>query len=103
MRNLDFKHVEGGAAITVRVTPRAPKNQISGIMANGIVKIRLNAPPVDGKANQALIHFLSEVLEIKESNIQIVAGDTSRTKIISFIGINGQALNDRILAIADSN
>jgi uncharacterized protein (TIGR00251 family) len=103
MRNLEFKKSEGGAAITVKITPRAPKNQITGVMENGTIKIRLNAPPVDGKANLALIQFLAETVGVLESKIEIVAGQTNRTKIISFIGISSQELHNRILAIINAN
>ncbi len=103
MRNLEFSKGEGGAAITVKITPRAPKNKIVGVMENGTIKIRLNAPPVDGKANQALIQFLAEILKFQDSKIQILAGQTNRTKLISFIGISSQELNDRILAVINSN
>ena len=103
MRNLDLKNGEVGAAITVKITPRAPKNQIIGVMENGTIKIRLNAPPVDGKANLALIRFLGEILNIQESKIEIVAGETNRTKLISFTGINSEELNNRVLAVINSN
>ncbi|RPH74383.1 DUF167 domain-containing protein [bacterium] len=84
----------GGAAITVRVTPRAKKNQISAILADGTIKIHLTAPPVDGKANQALIAFLSEISGLPESKIEIVAGLTGRNKLVAFTGINSQKLQD---------
>ena len=67
--------------ITVQIVPRASKTEIVGMYGDAL-KIRLNAPPVDGKANQALITFLSEHYNVPSRNISIVSGTTSRRKII---------------------
>lgn len=74
--------------ITVRVIPRAKKSEISQVLADGTIKIRLTAPPVEGKANQALIRFLAEVFEISASRIEIISGGKGRKKIILIEGIN---------------
>jgi uncharacterized protein len=67
--------------ITVRVVPNAKTNEIVGY-ENGAWKIRLNAPPIEGRANEALIHFLAEKLDLAPSEIEIVKGQTSKMKII---------------------
>jgi len=67
--------------ITVKITPRASKNEIVGELA-GMLKIKLKAPPVDGEANKELIKFLSKEWKIPKSKIKIVKGLTSRTKTI---------------------
>ena len=85
---IDFKisSAEGGAAFPVRVVPRASKNQISGRHGEA-VKIRLTAPPVEGAANEALISFLSEILGVRKSQIEILSGHASRDKIVCVVGL----------------
>ncbi len=94
----EFKFHSGrfGAAIAVRVSPRASKNEISEIMKDGTIKIKLTTPPVDGKANQALIEFLSELLGIPPSKFEIVMGSTNRNKLIAIEGIDAEMLQKRI-------
>jgi uncharacterized protein (TIGR00251 family) len=55
-------------------------------MEDGSLKIRLTAPPVDGAANEALIAYLSKVLVVSKSSIEIVSGHTAREKRIKIIG-----------------
>jgi uncharacterized protein (TIGR00251 family) len=69
------------ATLKVRLHPGARKNAITGIH-DGAIKISLTAPPVDGKANDALIAFLSDLLHISKSNITITSGHTSRQKTL---------------------
>jgi len=68
-----------GVMLTLRIVPRASKNEVSGEMA-GALKIRLQAPPVEGKANRALIDFLADTLDVPRSAIDIVSGETGRNK-----------------------
>ncbi len=67
--------------ITVRVQPNAKTSEIVGC-ADGVWKIRLKAPAIEGKANEELIRFLSKKLHIAKSEIEIVRGKTSKTKVI---------------------
>jgi uncharacterized protein (TIGR00251 family) len=76
-----------GSAISVRVATRMPRTELIGIMDDGTLKITLNSAPVDGKANDELVRYLSEVFQLPRSNIEIVAGNTSKNKLISLIGI----------------
>lgn len=85
-----------GSLLTIKITPRSPRNEIQQILENGTIKIRLTAPPVDGKANQALIEFLSEKLGVPRNNIKIISGQTSHTKIITIGGIEKDELIARI-------
>lgn len=62
--------------------PGAKKSEVSG-MHDGHIKIKVNSPPVDGKANDALILFLSDFLNIPKSTIKIIFGEKSRIKKIS--------------------
>jgi len=86
-----------GAALAVRVTPRARKNEIVEVLSDGTLKIRLTAPPVEGKANQALVEFLAEVLEVPRSRLEIVAGESGRDKLVSVIGLDAETVQARIL------
>jgi len=87
------------ATLAMRIQPRASKNEIVP-MANGGLKIRLTAPPVDGAANQALIAFLALKLNVSKSQVQIVSGHTGREKIIRISGMDGTDAR-RLLNIAD--
>jgi len=72
--------------LSVRIQPRASKNELV-LMEDGGLKIRLTAPPVEGAANEALIRFLAETLSVSKSQIEIVAGHTSREKIVRVRGV----------------
>lgn len=86
-----------GAALAIRVTPRASRNEIVEVLSDGTVKIRLTAPPVEGKANLALVEFLSEVLDLPPSRIEIVAGATGRDKLVSILDLDAATVHQRIL------
>jgi uncharacterized protein (TIGR00251 family) len=86
-----------GSALAIRVTPRASHNEIVEILSDGTVKIRLTAPPVEGKANQALIEFLSDVLDIPTSRIEIVAGENGRDKLVSIMDMDAVSVQQKII------
>ncbi len=84
-----------GAALAIRVTPRARRNEIVEVLADQTIKVRLTAPPVEGKANEALMEFLAKILGVSRSRIEIVAGITGRDKLVSIIdmeSVEAQAL-----------
>lgn len=70
----------------VRVQPRASANEIAGVH-DGALRIRLHAPPVDGAANDALVAFLAEVLNVARRDVRIVAGASSRMKTVEVAGV----------------
>ena len=72
---------------SVRLTPRAGKNEIVGIQA-GALRVRLTAPPVEGAANAALIEFLAERLKVRKSAVSIVSGERSRNKVVRVNGLS---------------
>lgn len=82
--------------ITIRVIPRAKKSEISQVLDDGTIKIRLTAPPVEGKANQALVRFLADVFGISPSNIEIISGKKGRKKIVQIEGINEKTARSMI-------
>lgn len=95
----EFKLHDGksGSAITVRVIPRSSRNEISDILADGTLKIRLVNPHSEDKLNPALIQFLSEVLSVDKSSIEIVAGLNGNDKLITILDLDRFAVHDRIL------
>ena len=71
----------GSLRIAVHVQPGARVSEVLGAVGDAL-KIRLNAPPVDGKANEALIAFISEKLGVRQRDVRILRGQTSRQKLI---------------------
>lgn len=88
MRTFNFHDAQKGAAITVKVTPHAKKNEITGLLEDGTIKIKVTAPAVEGAANEALIEFLSDLFKIKKNQIEIVVGQTSERKLVSLVGVS---------------
>jgi hypothetical protein len=97
-RQFHLHNGQKGAALAVRVTPRSSKNEIAEVMSDGTVRIRLTAPPVEGKANESLVGFLSEVLDVPKSKIEIVAGESGRDKLVSIVGLDAETVHSRIIA-----
>ncbi len=97
MRKFRLHDGKQGAALTIRVTPRARKTEFSGIMEDGTVRIRVAAPPVEGKANKALINYLSKVLKVRKRQIEIVAGEKGLDKIVSILDMTAEQVQERIL------
>jgi uncharacterized protein (TIGR00251 family) len=77
---------DSGLILNVRVIPRAARSQIAGRRDDALL-IRLNAPPVDGAANAALIELFADALGIPRRNIEIVSGHRSRTKRVRITGV----------------
>ena len=71
--------------IETRIIPRASRNEIVGI-ENGVARIRVTSPPVDGKANKAVTELLSKQLDVPKKDILIVSGEKSRNKKIRVYG-----------------
>ena len=83
--------------LTLHVQPNARQNEILGF-EDGILRIKIAAPPIDGKANKELIAFLSKRLGISKSSITIDRGQTSKSKVISIIGLARDQIYERIEA-----
>ena len=82
---------KGEARIVVRVQPNAGRNEVLGFK-NGCLHVKIAAPPVKGKANQELIGLLSDILKVSKSNIAIIKGMSSKTKVISISGLRQDQL-----------
>jgi len=87
----------GGVVLTVRVTPRASRNEVAG-EHDGAIRIRLQAPPVEGKANEALVRFLAGTLDVPRRSVSIISGDKARTKLVLIAGLDAGAVAARLRA-----
>ncbi len=95
MTNL-FHETREGVTFAVKVIPRAKRDEIVGI-ENDALKIRLNAPPVEGRANDALVKFLAQTLNIARANVEIVRGETSRNKVVRVRNMTAAQVNELLI------
>ncbi|MGH9576914.1 MAG: DUF167 domain-containing protein, partial [Terriglobales bacterium] len=75
-----------GSSIVVKLHPRARKDAVIGSIGDAL-KISLTAPPVEGRANQALVEFVAELLNVPRSSVKIAAGQSSRRKVVVIAGL----------------
>jgi len=75
----------------VHVQPRASRSEITGLHGESM-KVRLEAPPVEGAANAALIELLADALGVSRRNVQIVGGQRSRSKVVEVVGIGAESV-----------
>jgi uncharacterized protein len=73
--------------LEVKVMPKSGRDEIRGF-ANGILKVRVSAPPIEGKANVRLIELISRKIGVPRSNVTIIKGRTSRIKTINIEGVS---------------
>jgi uncharacterized protein len=99
IKQAKFHNGQLGTALSIKITPRMPRNEISEILSDGTIKIRLSAPPVDGQANLSLRKFLAEVFRVPQSSIEIIAGVTGRNKLVSIIGLDPEEAHNSILSL----
>jgi len=83
---------ENSLNIQVQIQPGSSKDQIIGLH-NGRLKIKISAPPVDGKANQNLIEFISKALGVSKSKIEILKGRTSKLKTLKISGVDQKSFS----------
>ncbi len=84
-----------GCVLTVKVTPRAKRSEIVGA-EEGWLRVRLQAPPVDGKANAELAALFAGCFDLSRSAVELLAGDTSRLKRIKLRGVSAETVAARI-------
>jgi hypothetical protein len=85
-----------GAVLALTVAPRASKTGMERL-ADGTIRVRLAAPPVDGAANTALLRFLADSLDLPKSRLSIASGAASRRKRIAIDGLGVEELDARLL------
>jgi uncharacterized protein (TIGR00251 family) len=84
-----------GVTFSVKVHPRARKDGINGVVGNAL-KLSITAPPVEGRANQAVIEFFAELFQIPRSSVTIASGETSRNKVVRVAGLSRAAVEQRL-------
>ena len=82
---------DGAVIMSIKVQPRASKDEVAGEMG-GALKVRLRAPAVEDRANEALVEFLAQLLKTPKSAVRILSGDRSRTKRIEIRGVTRQQI-----------
>jgi uncharacterized protein len=73
--------VQGGIRLTVQITPNAKKSEVIGLLED-VLKIRLQAQPIEGKANEALVRYIADMLAVPKNAVSITHGHTNKRKII---------------------
>ena len=79
--------IKGGARLHLFIQPKSSKNQIIGAH-NGELKVKITAPPVDGRANEGLIEFFSDFFKIPKRNVVLIKGETGRHKTVDLLGVD---------------
>ena len=90
-----LKTREDGVLLSVKVQPRASKNEIGGPLGSEL-RIKVTAPPVDAAANEALVRLLAEKLDCPRGSVQLVRGHTSRHKQVLIRGLSAEVVQARI-------
>ena len=81
--------------LSVRLTPRASRDQIAGFEGETL-RVRVTAPPVEGRANRALVRLLAKRLGLPRGAVRVVAGQTSRSKVVAIDGLDAVELRRRL-------
>jgi uncharacterized protein (TIGR00251 family) len=94
-----IRRVKDGVTLAVRAQPGARKTTVVGVYGEGVdaqLKIAVQAPPVEGKANAALIAFLAEMFGLAKNRVELVSGELSRTKVFLLRGVTVGHLETRL-------
>lgn len=79
--------VAGGVRVRIRVQPRASRTELAGRLGNAY-KLRVASPPVDGAANEEVIHFLARRLGVPRGSVEIISGWSGRNKLARIEGVD---------------
>jgi len=94
---IPIRDTQSGATFKVKVHPRGKKNAITGEVGDAL-KLALTAPPVEGRANEACVIFLAEVLNVSRSSVTIAAGESSRNKVICVRALSAAQIEEKLQA-----
>ncbi|MGE5126774.1 MAG: DUF167 domain-containing protein [Betaproteobacteria bacterium] len=92
---LDLRDTPEGLTLRVRVQPRASRDGLLGERQGALV-VRLTAPPLEGRANQALARLLGEALGVAPSAVRVVRGEAGRDKLVAVAGLSAAAARGRL-------
>jgi uncharacterized protein (TIGR00251 family) len=92
---LELRESAGGVTLRVRVTPRAGRDALGG-EREGVLLVRLQAPPVDGAANAALARLLGRTLGVPPSAVRVLHGETGRQKLVAVAGLDAATARERL-------
>lgn len=85
------------AKIMVHVIPRSKRTGIDGLMQNGVMKVRVSSPPIEGAANDELIAFISDVLGVRKGALRIISGHKGRDKVLVVDGMDQDMVMRKIV------
>lgn len=91
MSELMIQEVDGGVVFAVKIVPGSSRTGISGVF-DGMLKIKISAPPEKGKANECLVEFLAKQLGVKGNHVSIISGQRSPVKQIRILGVSSDVL-----------
>ena len=97
-----LRTVQGGVTLAVRAQPGAKRSTIVGVYGEGMsaqLKIAVQAPPIEGRANSALIAFLADFFSIPKGSVELLSGELSRSKVFLLRGITDQKANGLLKSI----
>jgi uncharacterized protein len=91
MSDLTIQKVEGGVVFAAKIVPGSSRTCICGLL-NGMLKVKVAAPPEKGKANECLIAFLAKQIGVKKKCVSIISGQTNPVKHVKISGISAETL-----------
>jgi len=92
---LPIKETKDGVIFNIKVVPRSSRSELTGIQEDAL-KLKITAPPVEGKANEECIKFLADKLGVKKSRVAIIAGHKSKRKTIIVSGLKSKDIESII-------
>ncbi len=92
---IEIRETSSGVSFAVRLQPRAKKTAIIGEM-DGALKLSVTDPPIEGRANEALVRFIADLLKVSRSSVTIAAGESNRNKVIRVEGVTAEQVRFRL-------
>lgn len=86
------------AILEVKVTPGAKQNQVMGF-ANGVLRVRIAAKAIDGRANDGLIEYIAEIFRVRRRNVAIIRGLTGRNKVLTIEGLTQEQIEAAVKSV----